>query len=214
LMAESRPTARGSVKRTADEPLDEPAAKHPTTSWQGAAPDPAGGQVDRPEADVSSYPSTAARRLAELRARVLAKSGARGSEGAGFSPASVPRGVTPSAVQAGVEGSRTEERAVDELGLARASMASVFGDSWSENFHYSHKLLLSAPLVFCKVCGHYCESGQHLLALRQQCTGPPSTGSVYIDRLRNIWGGTHPTGGHRLGRATPLPAGSRGKAAP
>ena len=104
----------------------------------------------------------------------------------------------------------------DPLVHAIERMSGVFGACWRERFHHSHQLSLAAPLVYCRVCGHHCGSSQHLVELGSKCSGPPDPSlRGNVERLRRISSGWSPlTGGPRLERAVPLPAGTRGEERP
>ena len=104
----------------------------------------------------------------------------------------------------------------DPLAGAIETMSCVFGMAWRERFHRSHQLSLAAPLVYCRVCGHYCGTSQHLTELGSMCSGPPNPAMRgNVERLRRLSSGWSPrTGGPRLERAVPLPAGTRGQERP
>ena len=96
------------------------------------------------------------------------------------------------------------------IAAATEWMQSVFGADWATKFHRSHWLSLAKPLVFCRLCGHHCETTQHLVALRKPCGGVPPTGDVYHSRKEKIERGRHPTKKDKtLERAIPLPPGQR-----
>jgi len=150
--------------------------------------------------------------MAALRARIRAKEqGSSITEGE-EQPSAAPTSVMDagSAQQPAAAGAAQSGPAVDSQLLAVEEAACVFGQQWRERFHRSHRLMYAAPLLYCRVCGHHCETGQHIAKLGEVCDGPPGTGSVYHSRLRSIAAGRHPTGGHALNRAFPLPCGSRG----
>ena len=102
---------------------------------------------------------------------------------------------------------RVEGAGAPLLELAQERMVGTFGQQWRTMIHHTHRLSLADPLLYCRICGHHCESRQHLVGLKKPCDGT-ATGS-YPARLRRIEGGSHPLRGHALGRAVPLPPGSR-----
>ena len=100
--------------------------------------------------------------------------------------------------------SASSERAV-------VAVALRFGAAWRQRFHRSHRLTWAGGLVFCRVCGRYCDAPQHIVGLAKPCGGPPGRASVYNSRLTRAASGRHPLTGQRLpdGRAAALPAGLR-----
>ena len=107
----------------------------------------------------------------------------------------VPSGAAPSAARP------------SPLTAAVEWMQGTFGGDWKGRFHRTHRLSLARPLVYCRRCGHHCETRQHLAKLRSPCEEPPK-GSVYWSRLGKINRGLHPTSGARLQTSIPLPPGT------
>ena len=112
--------------------------------------------------------------------------------------------------EAGAQKVRRVERAIPSpMAAAVATMEARFGAEWKGDFHRLHHLSLADPLVYCRRCGHHCETRQHLIGLRSRCGGAPPKGSVYHSRLEKIAKGQHPTRkGRALAKAVPLPPGT------
>ena len=105
---------------------------------------------------------------------------------------------------------RVEVARVTPVAAAQEWMCATFGGEWREKFHRSHRLSLAKPLVYCRLCGHHCESPQHLVKLRNQCDGEPKQGSMLATRLKRIMKGEFPgKGSRRLEAPVPLPFGTR-----
>jgi len=90
-------------------------------------------------------------------------------------------------------------------------MAGRFGEDWKSRFHRTHRLSLAQPLVYCRRCIRHCEELRHLVGLSRECLGDAGgTKGNYPARAKSISQGVHPTTGTPLGRAVPIPPGTKG----
>ena len=128
-------------------------------------------------------------------------------------PSDPPEGAPGAvAVAAGNrEGKRNREAPGDPLTRATAWMATQFGDDWRRSFHWTHRLSLAKPLVYCRRCVRHTESVQHLVGLARECTGDAPVASCYPSRRVKIERGLHPTARpeRELEGPVPLPPGQK-----
>ena len=96
---------------------------------------------------------------------------------------------------------------------AVAWVTVTFGVRWKSLFHYTHRLSLAQPLVYCRVCGQHCESPDRIRGLGKQCPGVPdgTNGGGYVTKCKRIAEGLHPRKSRRLLPPAPLPMGTRGE---
>ena len=93
-------------------------------------------------------------------------------------------------------------------------MAGTFGPDWRSEFHYTHSLRASPPIVFCVRCGRQTGTRSHLLGMRSVCLaahGELPRGSTAASRRNALADGRNPLRDGAPLSSTPvrLPSGTR-----
>ena len=92
----------------------------------------------------------------------------------------------------------------DPTSAAMEWMAGTFGPTWPSDFHESHALMASPPVVFCTRCGRQCSARSHSSGMRAIClaaNGEVPRGSTAASRRNALAAGRNP-----LREGAPLPS--------